>query len=234
MPYSPHVRRLAFADIAEVAAAVRENGGRLSSSRRAVLEALFAADGPVAADYIADGCDGTAAPLDRVSVYRSLEHLEQLGVVQHVHLGHGPGLYALTGTGEREYLVCERCDRVTAVDPSLLDPVRDQIRKAFGYRARFSHFPIIGLCARCADQEGCGPAKARKARRGDAMSEKEHGHDHPHRHEHSHGDVEHDHPHTEHDHEHTEHEHEHSHGDHAHSHPHVHEKGVEDDHEHSH
>ncbi len=238
MTYAPHVRRLPFADIDEVAAVVRQNGGRLSSSRLAVLEALFAADGPVAADYIADGSDGRSEKLDRVSVYRTLEHLEQLGVVQHVHLGHGPGLYVLTGRGEREYLVCERCDRVTGVDPALLDPVREQIRDAFGYSARFTHFPISGLCARCAEQEDEGHTKARKARRGGGMSSDEHSHehphDHPHSHEHSHGDVEHEHPHSEHDHEHVEHEHEHSHGDHAHSHPHVHEQGLEDDHEHSH
>ena len=32
---------------------------------------------------------------DLASVYRNLEHLEELGVVRHVHFGHGPGLYAL-------------------------------------------------------------------------------------------------------------------------------------------
>jgi Fur family transcriptional regulator, ferric uptake regulator len=148
MPYAPHAQRLPLTGMADVAEVLRQNGGRLSASRRAVLQALFAADGPLSADQIADGGEA----LDRVSVYRALEHLEHLGVVQHVHLGHGAGLYALTGRGEREYLVCERCDRVTEIEPARLDAVRDQIRATFGHHARFTHFPIAGLCARCADE----------------------------------------------------------------------------------
>jgi Fur family ferric uptake transcriptional regulator len=150
-PVSP---RLQFEDMADVVRAVRESGSRLTAPRLAVLEALFAADAPVAAEYIADGCGGRTARLDRVSVYRALEHLEELGVVRHVHLGHGPGLYALVGQGEREYLLCERCERVTAVEPERLDAVREQIRSDFGHHARFTHFPITGLCEECAKESG--------------------------------------------------------------------------------
>ena len=145
MTRAPDRPPLQFRDIDDVAAALRAAGGRFSASRRRVLEALFAADAPLPADAVAPG-------LDRASVYRALEYLEQLGVVRHVHAGHGPGLYALTGDGEREYLACERCRRVTAVDRERLDPVRDAIAAEFGYRARFTHFPIVGLCPDCAGQ----------------------------------------------------------------------------------
>ena len=143
MTRAPHRPPLAYRDIDDVARALREAGGRFSAARRRVLEALFDADAPLPADAVAPG-------LDRASVYRALEYLEELGVVRHVHLGHGPGLYALTGGAEREYLVCERCDRVRAVDAGELDGVRALIASEFGYRARFSHFPIVGLCADCA------------------------------------------------------------------------------------
>ena len=143
MTRAPHRPPLAYRDIDDVARALRQAGGRFSAARRRVLEALFAADAPLPADAVAPG-------LDRASVYRALEYLEELGVVRHMHLGHGPGLYALTGGEEREYLVCERCDRVLAVDAAQLDEVRDAIERDFGYRARFSHFPVVGLCADCA------------------------------------------------------------------------------------
>jgi hypothetical protein len=58
MTYAPRSPRRAFGDIADVAAALREGGGRFSAPRRLVLEALFAADGPVSAEYIADGRGG--------------------------------------------------------------------------------------------------------------------------------------------------------------------------------
>jgi Fur family ferric uptake transcriptional regulator len=149
MPHAPHSPPLAVGGIDQVAAEMRRRGDRFSVPRRAVLEALFAADGPVTADQIAEGGGPRAARLDLTSVYRTLEYLEELGVVRHLHLGHGPGLYALTGGEEREYLVCERCDRVTTVESAELEKVRAQIRKTFGYEARFSHFPIVGVCPEC-------------------------------------------------------------------------------------
>jgi Fur family ferric uptake transcriptional regulator len=150
MPHSPRSPRLEFRDLADVAEALRREGGRFSATRRLVLEALFAAEGPVSAERIAADSGGA---LDASSVYRALERLEELGAVRHLHVAHGPGLYALIVGGEREYLACERCDQVTAVDAVRLDPVRRRIRTDFGYEARFSHFPIVGLCERCRERD---------------------------------------------------------------------------------
>jgi Fur family ferric uptake transcriptional regulator len=109
-----------------------------------ILEALFAGHDPLSAEDLAGQLG-----LEPTSVYRNLEKLEELGAIRHVHLGHGPGLYALVGRGAREYLVCERCHRVTAVEPSALDPVRAAIRADFAFEAHFGHFPIAGICGRC-------------------------------------------------------------------------------------
>jgi Fur family transcriptional regulator, ferric uptake regulator len=133
-------------------AAIRARGLRLSAARRLVLEALFAADGPVSAEQVADGIGGRVPRSDLASVYRNLETLEELGLVRHVHLGHGPGLYALTRDGEREYLVCDRCGALRAVEPSALDGLRAEIESSFGFHARFTHFPIVGLCPDCSKE----------------------------------------------------------------------------------
>lgn len=102
-------------------------------------------------------------------------------MVRHVHVGHGPGLYALEDGTEREYLVCERCNRVDTVDAKKLQRARAEIRKQFGYEARFSHFPIVGLCERCAGEASGDAPRA------------EDGHVH----EHSHGGYIHTHGHGE-------------------------------------
>src|SRR3954471_6957395 len=130
---------------------LRREGMRVTSARRLVLAALCAADGPMSAEQIAGGIGGRVPESDLASVYRNLEMLEGAGIVRHVHLGHGPGLYALATMGEREYLTCERCGDFQAVDPALLDDVRALIRGRFGYRPAFTHFLIVGLCAGCAD-----------------------------------------------------------------------------------
>jgi Fur family ferric uptake transcriptional regulator len=149
MTVSHSISPLAARDAEGAAGALRGLGLRVSAARRLVLEALFAADGPVSAERIATGLDGTLPPCDLTSVYRNLEAFESLGLVRHVHLGHGPGLYALAGRGEAEYLVCESCDRVRELRPPALDDLRAEIRRRFGYAVRFSHFPIVGLCPDC-------------------------------------------------------------------------------------
>ena len=136
---------LRFHTLEEAITAVRQRGMRLSTPRRLVLEALFSAEGPVSAAHLAQSLS-----IDESSVYRNLDVLERHGLIRHVHLGHGPGLYVLVGRHEVEYLYCERCAAVTAVTPDQLDPLRRIIRERFGYEAHFTHFAIVGLCERCA------------------------------------------------------------------------------------
>lgn len=131
---------------------LRARGLRVSAARRLVLEALVVADGPMSAEQVASGIGGRVPCSDLASAYRNLEVLEQIGVVRHVHLRHGPGLYALALDGEREYLTCERCADFLPVAPDALDSVRALIERRFGYVARFTHFPIVGLCVACRNE----------------------------------------------------------------------------------
>ncbi len=130
--------------------AVRQRGFRLTSARRLVLEALLAAREPISAEDIADGLGGRMTQSDIASVYRNLETLGSLGLVRHFHAGHGPGRYVLEGAGDREYLSCESCGSLESVSPTSLDSVRSRVRELWGFEARFSHFPMVGLCAACA------------------------------------------------------------------------------------
>ena len=149
MTRAPEVSRLSLrATLAEAVDELRRRGLRLSASRRRVLAALFAADGPRSAEHLARGLE-----LDLTSVYRNLDMLERHGLAQHVHLGHGPGLYALVGRGEHEYLYCERCGAVRALAPSELDPLRLLLSERFGYLARFTHHAIVGICPACAAED---------------------------------------------------------------------------------
>jgi Fur family transcriptional regulator, ferric uptake regulator len=156
MTIAPDVPRLAAADPGEAIRRLRESGLRLSTARRLIIEALFAADGPVAAQRLAEELS-----IDESSVYRNLELLERQGLTRHVHLGHGPGLYALVGRDDGEYLYCERCEKVTLLAFEELAPVRAEIRERFGYEARFTHFAIVGVCEECAAE---GPAARRPHR----------------------------------------------------------------------
>jgi Fur family ferric uptake transcriptional regulator len=155
----PHLTPAVEASSAAAAfAALRARGLRLSTARRLLLHALYAADHPLTAEELAG--DG-----DLASAYRNLEVLEELGLVAHVHLGHGPGLYQPAGRPS-EFVRCERCDAMRPLPPEALDAVRAAVLETVGYRARFAHFPITGLCPACLsdhdtiEEPACSPASA--------------------------------------------------------------------------
>ena len=150
MTVSHDRKPVAVADLDDAIAAVRRSGLRLTASRRLVLEALLAAREPISAEEIAAGLGGRIPQSDIASVYRNLDTLGELGLVRHFHAGHGPGRYVLEGFGDREYLACESCGALESVEPAALDGVRAAVRELSGFEARFSHFPIVGLCRRCA------------------------------------------------------------------------------------
>ncbi len=142
VPHRPE-RAFAPATVQAAATALRARGHRVSSARRLVLEALFAArDEPLSADEIASHTG------DLASVYRNLDTLEQAGLVHHIHVGHGPGRYLLA-RGAGGYAVCDRCEAHVALTYAALAPVAATVRDACGFEPDFSHFAITGRCSRC-------------------------------------------------------------------------------------
>ncbi len=164
MTVSPNRQPVVVADLEEAIKVVRDGGLRATSARRLVLEALLTARKPISAEEIAAGLDGRMTQSDIASVYRNLETLGELGLVRHFHAGHGPGRYVLEGVADHEYLACESCGALEAVDPAALDSVRGAVRELSGFEARFSHFPIVGLCPKCAREAKSRPGRTNGAR----------------------------------------------------------------------
>jgi Fur family transcriptional regulator, ferric uptake regulator len=146
---TPHTLECESAN--SVLRALRDRGLRISTARRVIVNFLFDAGHPVSAQQIAGGLGRT--PLDLASVYRNLETLEEHGIVRHFHAGHGAGRYVLACGGESEYLACDRCGAIREIDPDELEPLRKAVRKRFGFKVAFTHFPMMGLCPRCAAGE---------------------------------------------------------------------------------
>ena len=94
--------------------------------------------------------EGAAVVLADIDETGGLETLESIGIVRHVHLGHGPGLYALAGRHDAGYAACERCGRHAVLDDHALAGIGDAVRAACGFAPALAHFPIVGPCPECA------------------------------------------------------------------------------------
>lgn len=151
MALEPTSDRVKFKTADSVLSALRERGLRISTARRLIVRFLFEVGAPVSAQQIATGLNPT--PLDLASIYRNLETLEELGVVSHFHAGHGAGRYVLASGREPEYLACDRCGAIQEIDRGELQPLRQAVRRRFGYEVGFNHFPMMGLCPQCIQAE---------------------------------------------------------------------------------
>ena len=111
----------------------------MGSARRQVIEALERA-GPVTAEEVA----ARLPDIPVSSVYRSLNVLEELGVVRHVHLAHGPALYELPTSPTRSATSPASCGRDIVVPSPLFDEVRATILRDYGFVMDGGHFAIPG------------------------------------------------------------------------------------------
>jgi len=122
--------------------ALRAHGLRITTQRRVLLEALYAAEQPLTAEAL-------AGDADLASAYRNLDAFESVGLVRHLHLGHGPGRFALRERGA--WAACEACGRHAPLPAAALGRLRLLVREATGLDAGFEHFPLLGLCPECAN-----------------------------------------------------------------------------------
>jgi len=100
-----------------ILAALRQRGERITTARRALLTALDQAPEHCSADDLAAEVARLHPEIHRATIYRTLETLRRLEVVEHTHLGHGPAVYHLADQ-VHQHLVCEECGSVTEVPPA--------------------------------------------------------------------------------------------------------------------
>jgi Fe2+ or Zn2+ uptake regulation protein len=124
------------------------NGMRRTSARQAILEAFFAAESHVTAEDIAAEVHRRFPSVDVSTVYRTLDTLEQLGIIDHTHLAHGPAIFHLADD-DHQHLVCERCGRVEEVPPEKLEPFLEALRAEFDFDVDRRHFALAGICGDC-------------------------------------------------------------------------------------
>jgi Fur family transcriptional regulator, ferric uptake regulator len=128
---------------------LRNAGERVTKARRAVVTALVDASGHATAEALQARVQAEHPEVHMATIYRNLETLERLGVVEHTHLGHGPAVYHLADE-LHQHLVCEVCGHVVEVPADLLHPVEEEVRSRYGFVMRPGHFAVVGRCASCA------------------------------------------------------------------------------------
>jgi Fur family ferric uptake transcriptional regulator len=127
---------------------LRSRGLRLTAQRQLVLDAVYAL-GHATPDQVHAEVARTAAGVNITTVYRTLELLEELGLVTHAHLSHGAPTYHAVGEDQHVHLVCRVCGGVDEVPPGVLEPVARRLAGERGFIIDIGHVALFGLCAHC-------------------------------------------------------------------------------------
>jgi Fur family ferric uptake transcriptional regulator len=87
------------------------------------------------------------------TVYRTLELLEDLGVVSHTHLGHGAPTYHPASHADHLHLVCRRCGGFEEADLRLAGALARGVAGEHGFVTDLGHLSLHGVCGGCVAQE---------------------------------------------------------------------------------
>ncbi len=132
----------------DVLGLLRTNGGRATTPRRAIIDALLHSDGHVTADSLTAEIQVDFPDVHLSTIYRCLSTLQQLGVVEQIHIGHGRAVYHLTDE-PHQHLLCEGCARVIEVPDEVFADLIDEVGTDYRFALRLRCFALIGRCAGC-------------------------------------------------------------------------------------
>ncbi len=130
-------------------AQLQENGYRLTEARRAVAETVQDSTHALTPVEVFDRARKKYPALGLVSVYRTLEKLETLHLVQRVHQPQGCQAFISANDGHEHLLLCQNCGQVTFFEGDDLDTLIKTISKKSGYLIREHWLQLFGLCQDC-------------------------------------------------------------------------------------
>jgi Fur family transcriptional regulator, ferric uptake regulator len=132
-------------------AALREGGHRTGGARAAVVELLAQQDCCLSAQEIADRLHAGGEGVGIASVYRALDLLAGMGLVQRVDTGEGPTRFeaVIPGGHHHHHVVCERCGRVAAFEDERLEEAIERLGRRLRHEVSAHEVMIRGACPRC-------------------------------------------------------------------------------------
>ena len=138
---------LAWSDVAEQ---LRRRHLRLTPQRRAVVAALADFEGHVTASQLVERCLERDPEFVPSTVYRTLDVLEELGLVTHIHDADGREAFQPAAEQPHAHLICRGCGAAWEISGSELDELAARLRERHRFDVDLSHLAIFGRCESCA------------------------------------------------------------------------------------
>lgn len=129
---------------------LRGRGLRWTAQRRTVIEVLAETDGHVTAAEVVDRCRRRDPATIPSTVYRTLDVLEELGLVRHGHGADGREEFHVLPAGDHGHLHCTGCGAAWELGADRAAAVARALRRDDGFEVDIGHVTLVGRCATCA------------------------------------------------------------------------------------
>jgi Fur family transcriptional regulator, ferric uptake regulator len=142
----------AHTDQGKLRSALKGRGVRLTRQRRVLLEVMDQAEQHLSADAILERAQKIDPNIHRVTVYRTLEMLKRMGLLDELDLLHIHGhrhYYESHGPRDHIHVACLRCGKVREVESDLYEQMKRQIERDTGVKITVTRTEIGGYCADC-------------------------------------------------------------------------------------
>jgi Fe2+ or Zn2+ uptake regulation protein len=132
---------------------LQANGYRITESRQTVVEIVASSKRALSPLELYDLAREKNAGLGLVTVYRTLEKLEELGLIQRVHQPQGCQAFITAFTGHQHMILCSTCGKVEFFAGDDLDQLFHSIGEKTGYRIQDHWLQLFGKCAECQEKK---------------------------------------------------------------------------------
>ncbi len=129
--------------------ALREDGCRITAPRKAIIAVLASSERALEPAEIYALCQPHSPGVGLVTVYRTIERLEALGLVQRVHREDGCHMLMPAAEGHEHSLICVSCGRATLFHGDDLNALFTQVESNTGYRVSDHWLQLFGTCPTC-------------------------------------------------------------------------------------
>jgi Fur family ferric uptake transcriptional regulator len=128
-------------------------GIRITAQRRLMVETIQASMDHLDAASLLDLARRRSPGIDRATVYRTLELLKKLGLIDELDLMHLHGekhYYEAKTQRDHIHLACFHCKTVQEFSSPLLEKLKDEIARSAGFHSRVIRLEMGGMCQACA------------------------------------------------------------------------------------
>ena len=133
----------------EVIVALRQHGYKVTPQRRAVIQVIASSQDHLTPASIYEKVHQDHPNIGFVTIYRTLETLDKLGLICEVHAGGNCRSYTISTPGHHYHLICSNCGTVIDFPGFGLGEVEQDLSKKTGFRIDDHLLEFIGLCQDC-------------------------------------------------------------------------------------